>query len=125
MYKSQKNVHLKGFFRHKRSFFYFPKDQNLKRIQQIEKLLNITRENMKEESKKYFTALWLAGNSTITDLQSISMVSNATRGNIVRQLKEVRDNLTEQVHYLCYLYLRLSQPHFNHSMWGLLHTVLL
>ena len=109
-------MHLKGFFRHKRSFFYFPKDQHLKRIQQIEKLLNITRENMKEESKKYFTALWLAGNSTKTDLQSISMVLNATRGNIVRQLKEVRDNVTEQVHYLCYLYLRLSQPHFNHSM---------
>ena len=75
--------------------------------------------------QKVFFALWLAGNSTKTDLQSISMVLNATRGNIVRQLKEVRDNLTEQVHYLCYLYLRLSQPHFNHSMWGLLHTVLL
>ena len=39
-----------------------------------------------------------------------------TRGNIARQLEEVQDNLTEQVHYLYYLYLRLSEPHFNHSM---------
>ena len=118
-------MHLKYIFRRKHSFFYFPKDQHLNRIQQIEKLLNITRENMKEESKKYFTALWLAGNSTKTDLQSIRVVLNATRGNIVRQLKEVQENLTKQVHYLCYLYLRLSEPYFNHSMWGLLHTVLL
>ena len=71
---------------------------------------------MKEESKKYFTALWLTGNSTQMDLQSIRMVLNVTRGNIVRQLKEVQDNLTEQVHYLYYLYLRHSEPHFNHSM---------
>ena len=108
-------MHLKYIFRHKHSFFYFPKDQHLNRIQQIEKLLNITRENMKEESKKYFTALWLAGNSTKTDLQSIRVVLNATRGNIVRQLKEVQDNLTEQVHYLWYLYLRLIEPPFDHS----------
>ena len=80
---------------------------------------------MKEESKKYFTALWLTGNSTKMDLQSIRMVLNVTRGNIARQLEEVQDNLTEQVHYLYYLYLRLSEPHFNHSMWGLLHIVLL
>ena len=100
MYKSQKTVHLKGFFRHKRSFFYFPKDQHLKRIQQVEELINITRKKMKEESKRYLNALWLAGNSTKTDLQSIRMVLNATCGNIVRQLKEVQDNLTEQVHYL-------------------------
>ena len=105
--------------------FYFPKDQNLKRIQQIEELLNITRENIKEESKKHFTALWLAGNSTKIDLKSIRMVLNETRGNIVGQLKEVQDNLTEQVHYLCYLNLRLNKPLSDHSMWGLLHIVLL
>ena len=28
--------------------FHFPKDQNLKKIQQIEELLNITRDNIKE-----------------------------------------------------------------------------
>ena len=116
----------KIFFRHKPSFlFYLTKDQHLNRIQQIEELLNVTRENMKEESKKYFTALWLTGNSTKMDLQSIRMVLNVTRGNIVRQLKEVQDNLTEQVHYLYYLHLGLSEPHFNHSMWGLLHIILL
>ena len=59
-----------------------------------------TMKKMKEESKRYLTALWLAGNSTKADLQSIRMVLNATRGNIVRQLKEVQDNLTEEVHYL-------------------------
>ena len=106
-------------------FFYFPKDQHHNRIQQIEELLNVTRKNMKEESKKYFTALWLTGNSTKMDLQSISMVLNETRGNIVRQLKEVQDNLTEQVHYLCYLHLRLDEPNFDLSTWGLLHIVLL
>ena len=105
--------------------FHFPKDQNLKRIQQIEELLNITRENIKEESKKHFTALWLAGNSTKIDLKSIRMVLNETRGNIVGQLKEVQDNLTEQVHYLCNLNLRLNEPLSDHSMWGLLHIVLL
>ena len=110
-----KNVHLKYFFRHQHYFFYFPKDRHHNRIQQIEELLNVTRKNMKEESKKYFTALWLTGNSTKMDLQSISMVLNVTRGNIVRQLKEVQDNLTEQVHYLCDLHLRLDEPNFDLS----------
>ena len=82
--------------------FHLPKDQHLKKIQQIEELLNITRDNIKEESKKHFTALWLVGNSTKTDLRSIRVVLNVTRGNIVRQLKEVQNNFTEQVHFLCY-----------------------
>ena len=95
MYKSQKNVNLKGFFVISVLFFIFRRI-NTSRGKEI----NITRKKMKEESKRYLTALWLAGNSTKTDLQSIRMVLNATRGNIVRQLKEVQDNLTEQVHYL-------------------------
>ena len=36
------------------------------------------------------------------DLRSIREVLNVTRGNIVRQLKEMQNNLTEQVHFLCY-----------------------
>ena len=38
------------------------------------------------------------------------VVLNVTRGNMARQLKEVQDNLTEQVHFLRYLYLRLNEP---------------
>ena len=90
--------------------FHFPKNQHLKKIQHIEELLNITRGNMKEESKNHYTALWLVGNSTKMDLRSIRVVLNVTRGNMARQLKEVQDNLTEQVHFLCYLYLRLNEP---------------
>nr|XP_058940010.1 collectin-12-like [Pocillopora verrucosa] len=90
-------------------------DQHLNRIQQIEKLLNVTRENMKEESKKYFTALWLTGNSTKMDLQSIRMVLNVTRGNIVRQLKEVQDNLTEQVKNVSKMPGPIGPPGYNGS----------
>ena len=90
--------------------FHFPKNQHLKKIQHIEESLNITRDNMKEESKNHYTALWLVGNSTKMDLRSIRVVLNVTRGNMARQLKEVQDNLTEQVHFLCYLYLRLNEP---------------
>ena len=42
-----KNVHLKDFFRHKHHFS-FSKGSTLKKIQQIEELLNITRDNIKE-----------------------------------------------------------------------------
>ena len=115
MYKSKKCAPEIFFSPSTLFFFYFPKDQHHNRIQQIEELLNLTRKNMKEESKKYFTALWLTGNSTKMDLQSISMVLNVTRSNIFRQLKEVQDNLTEQVHYLCYLHLRLDEPNFDLS----------
>ncbi|CAH3044120.1 unnamed protein product, partial [Pocillopora meandrina] len=90
-------------------------DQHHNRIQQIEELLNLTRKNMKEESKKYFTALWLTGNSTKMDLQSISMVLNVTRGNIVRQLKEVQDNLTEQVKDVSRMPGPIGPPGYNGS----------
>ena len=101
MYKSKKMCTWRIFFA-TNIIFHFPKDQHLKKIQQIEELLNITRDNIKEESKKHFTALWLVGNSTKMDLRSIRVVLNVTRGNIVRQLKEMQNNLTEQVHFLCY-----------------------
>nr|XP_058943546.1 collectin-12-like [Pocillopora verrucosa] len=90
-------------------------DQHLKKIQQIEELVNITRDNIKEESKKHFTALWLVGNSTKMDLRSIRVVLNVTRGNIVRQLKEVQNNFTEQVKNVSKMPGPIGPPGYNGS----------
>ncbi|XP_022806845.1 collectin-12-like isoform X2 [Stylophora pistillata] len=90
-------------------------DEDLKKIRQIESLLNVTRENVREELKNHFTALWLAGNSTKMDLQSVRMVLNVTRDTIVGQLKKVQDNLTEQVKNVSKMPGPIGPPGFNGS----------
>ena len=67
------------------------------KIQGLENLLNNTRNDIKEVSREHFKTLWLAGNFTNAELHRVWTAVKSTQIDLLRQLKKVKDNLTEQV----------------------------
>ncbi|KAJ7351854.1 hypothetical protein OS493_035159 [Desmophyllum pertusum] len=72
-------------------------EQHSKTIQGLENLLNVTRKDIKEVSREHFKTLWLAGNFTNAELRRVWTAMNLTQIDLLRQLKKVEDNLTEQL----------------------------
>ncbi|KAJ7351860.1 hypothetical protein OS493_035165 [Desmophyllum pertusum] len=60
-------------------------------------LLNDTRKDIKEVSREHFKTLWLAGNFTNAELHRVWTAVNLTQIDLLRQLKKVKYNLTEQL----------------------------
>lgn len=79
------------------NFAFLPKELYLKKIQGLEDLLNVTREDIKEMSRNHSTELSLAQNNTRTEFQGIWCAINSTQSDLQRELKKVKVNLTEQV----------------------------
>ncbi|KAJ7351849.1 hypothetical protein OS493_035154, partial [Desmophyllum pertusum] len=72
-------------------------EQHSKKIQRLENLLNDTRKDINEVSREHFKTLWLAGNFTNAELRRVWTSMNLTQIDLLRQLKKVKDNLTEQL----------------------------
>ncbi|KAJ7351847.1 hypothetical protein OS493_035152 [Desmophyllum pertusum] len=72
-------------------------EQHSKKIQGLENLLNVTRHDIKNVSREHFKTLWLAGNFTNAELHRVWTAMNLTQIDLLRQLKKVKDNLTETV----------------------------
>ncbi|KAJ7351858.1 hypothetical protein OS493_035163, partial [Desmophyllum pertusum] len=72
-------------------------EQHSKKIQRLENLLNDTRKDIKEVSREHFKTLWLAGNFTNAELHRVWTAVNLTQIDLLRQLKKVKYNLTEQL----------------------------
>ncbi|KAJ7351862.1 hypothetical protein OS493_035167 [Desmophyllum pertusum] len=72
-------------------------EQHSKKIQGLENLLNVTRKDINEVSREHFKTLWLAGNFTNAELRRVWTSMNLTQIDLLRQLKKVKDNLTEQL----------------------------
>ena len=73
------------------------KELHFKRIQGLENLLNFTRQDIKKVSRQQLTALSLAGNLTRREFHGVWTAVNSTQNDLLRQIKKVKDNLTEQV----------------------------
>ncbi|KAJ7351852.1 hypothetical protein OS493_035157 [Desmophyllum pertusum] len=83
-------------------------EQHLKKIHGLENLLNFT-------SYDHCTALWLAGNFTNTELRRVWTALNSTQIDLLRQLNEVKDNLTEQVNNVSKMAGPIGPPGHNGS----------
>jgi len=80
------------------SFMYFLlQELHFKKIQDLENLLNSTRQNAQEVSRQHFTAIWAAGNLTMKEFHRVWAAMNTSQNSLVEKLREVKDNLTEQV----------------------------
>ena len=82
--------------------YFFSKEQCYKKIVDIENKLNSTREDAEESSRRHLTALWSAGNSTKKEFQKVWTAVNATNIGLLEKLREVKDNLTDQVNCISY-----------------------
>ncbi|KAJ7370686.1 hypothetical protein OS493_030804, partial [Desmophyllum pertusum] len=71
-------------------------EQHSMKIQGLENLLNNTRKDIKEVSREHFKTLWSAGNFTNAELRRVWTAVNSTQIDLLRQLKKVKDNFTEQ-----------------------------
>ncbi|KAJ7351850.1 hypothetical protein OS493_035155 [Desmophyllum pertusum] len=83
-------------------------EQHLKTIHGLENLLNVT-------GYDHCTALWLAGNFTNTELRRVWTAVNSTQIDLLRQLNEVKDNLTEQVNDVSKMAGPIGPPGHNGS----------
>ena len=72
-------------------------EKNLKKIHDLENLLNVTREDAREMSRQHFIALWSAGNLTKKEIHSVWTAVNTSQVHLLGKLRRVEDNLTEQV----------------------------
>jgi len=70
---------------------------HFKKIQDLENLLNSTRQNAQEVSRQHFTAIWAAGNLTMKEFHRVWAAMNTSQNSLVEKLREVKDNLTEQL----------------------------
>ena len=77
--------------------FFVPKEFHLKKIQGLEDLLNVTREDIKEISRNHSTELSLAQNNTKRVFQGIWCAINSTQSDLQGELQKVKVNLTKQV----------------------------
>jgi len=76
---------------------FLPKEFHLKKIQGLEDLLNVTREDIKEISRIHSTKLSLAQNITRREFQAIWCAINSTQSDLQEELQKVKVNLTKQV----------------------------
>ena len=79
------------------NFAFLLKEFHHKKIQRLEDLLNVTREDIKEISRNHSTELSLAQNITRIEFQGIWCAINSTQSDLQGELKKVKVNLTEQV----------------------------
>ncbi|KAJ7351851.1 hypothetical protein OS493_035156 [Desmophyllum pertusum] len=91
-------------------------EQHSKKIQDLDNLLNVTRQDINNVSQEYFKTLWLTGNFTNAELHRVWTAVNLTQIDLLRQLKKVKDNLTEQ--------LNLTTVHLQASEASLLATLI-
>jgi len=77
--------------------YFFLQELHFKKIKDLENLLNSTRQNAQEVSRQHFTAIWSAGNLTQKEFHRLWAAMNTSQNNFVEKLRQVKENLTEQV----------------------------
>ena len=78
--------------------------------------MNSTSQDAKDTSRQHLTALWSAGNSTKKEFDKVWSTVNATNIGLLEKLREVKDNLTDQVNCNSYLIPGLYSPKGSHEI---------
>ena len=76
------------------------KEQQFKKIQELENLLNATRRNAEEATNRHLKELWSTKNFTKQELKNVWKAVNATQNSLEKKLMKVKDNCTKQVFLL-------------------------
>ena len=72
-------------------------ERNLKKIHDLQSLLNVTRQDAREMSRQHFIALRSAGNLTKKEIHRVWTALNTSQAHLLGKLRKLKDNLTEQV----------------------------
>ena len=76
------------------------KEQQFKKIQELENLLNATRRNAEEATNRHLKELWSTKKFTKQELKNVWKAVNATQNSLEKKLMKVKDNCTKQVFLL-------------------------
>ena len=76
------------------------KEQQFKKLQELENLLNASRRDAEEATNQHLKTLWSTQKFTQKELKSVWKAVNATQSSLEEKLMEVLYNFTAQVFFL-------------------------
>lgn len=72
-------------------------DKHLTKIQNLEILMNVTRQEAEEANWQHSTALWSAGNFTLKEFLRVWTAVNASQAVFSQELRKVRNNFSRKL----------------------------
>ncbi|XP_044185144.1 uncharacterized protein LOC114957841 isoform X4 [Acropora millepora] len=97
-------------------------DKHLRKIQNLEILMNVTRQEAEEANWQHSTALWSAGNFTLKEFLRVWTTVNASQAVFSQELRKVRNNFARKLNQSTVL-LKSSDSSLFASIAGINATI--
>lgn len=97
-------------------------DKHLRKIQNLEILMNVTRHEAEKANWQHSTALWSAGNFTLKEFLRVWTAVNASQAVFSQELRKVRNNFARKLNQSIVL-LQSSDSSLFASMAGINATI--